>query len=244
MPMESQDSTRGSPLKPDRPYTTVVLAMSADGKISDVARSTAGFGSSADRRHLEVQVAKADGLLFGAGTLRADGTAERVFDPILLQQRQNEGKSPQPVQIICSGSGAINPQLKFFQQPVERWLLTTSLGARNWQGRSEFDRILVVEMPTGRIDWENAFQQLASLNIKSLAVMGGGGLVASLLAADLIDEFRLTVCPLIFGGAIAPTPVDGDGFLSQTAPHLQLLSVERIEQEIFVHYRIQRGNKS
>lgn len=238
--MESQDSTRSSPLKPDRPYTTVVLAMSADGKISDVARSPAGFGSSADRRHLEVQVAKADGLLFGAGTLHADGTAERVFDPILLQQRQNEGKSPQPVQIICSGSGAINPQLKFFQQPVDRWLLTTSLGARNWQGRSEFERILVVEMQTGRIDWEKAFQQLASLNIKSLAVMGGGGLVASLLAADLIDEFRLTVCPLIFGGAMAPTPVDGDGFMSQTAPRLQLLSVEKIDQEIFVHYRIQR----
>jgi 5-amino-6-(5-phosphoribosylamino)uracil reductase len=243
MSLELQDSTRGLPLKPDRPYTTVVFAMSADGKISDVVRSAAGFGSSADKKHLEMQVAKADALLFGGGTLRADGTAERVFDPILLEQRQNQGMAPQPIQIICSGSGAINPQLKFFQQPVERWLITTSLGAKNWQERSEFERILLAETETGKIDWVQAFQQLASLNIKTLNVMGGGALVASLLAADLIDEFWLTVCPFIFGGATAPSPVDGEGFLSPTLPRLELLSVEKIEQEVFLHYRIQRGNK-
>ena len=150
--------------------------------------------------------------------------------------------APQPIQIIGSGSGAINPQLKFFQQPVERWLIATSVGAKNWQGRSEFDRILLAETETGKIDWVRAFQQLASLNIKYLNVMGGGTLVASLLAADLIDEFWLTVCPFIFGGATAPTPVDGEGFLSQTLPRLELLSVEKIEQEVFLHYRIQRGN--
>lgn len=239
--MKLQNSTsEGLPLKSDRPYTVVVLAMSADGKISDVARSAAGFGSSVDRKHLDVQVARADGLLFGAGTLRADGKAEKVFDPILLEQRQNQGQYPQPVQIICSGSGAINPQLKFFQQPVARWLLTTSQGAKNWQQRPEFERILVVETQAGTIDWVKAFEQLASLNIKSLTVLGGGELVASLLKADLVDEFWLTVCPFIFGGALAPTPVDGEGFFSQTAPRLELLSVERIEEEIFIHYRVKR----
>lgn len=241
MPIESENSiNKSSPLKPDRPYTTVALAMSADGKISDVARSAAGFGSSVDRKHLDALVALADGLLFGAGTVRAGGTPLRVLDPILLEQRQNQGKSPQPVQIVCSSRGVINPQLKFFQEPIPRWLLTTSQGAKNWQQRSEFERILAVETQTKTINWVNAFEQLASLNIKSLSVLGGGELVASLLKADLIDEFWLTVCPLIFGGATAPTPVDGEGFLSQTAPRLELLSAEKIEEEIFVHYRIKR----
>jgi len=63
-------------------------------------------------------------------------------------------------------------------------------------------------------------------------------LVASLLAADVIDELCLTVCPLILGGAAAPTPVEGAGLLS--AKHLQLLSVDTIEQEVFLHYSIVR----
>ncbi|MDR9405249.1 MAG: dihydrofolate reductase family protein, partial [Halothece sp. Uz-M2-17] len=57
----------------NRPHTTVVLAMSADGKIADTARSAAEFSSHIDRAHLERQVAKADAILFGAGTLRAHG---------------------------------------------------------------------------------------------------------------------------------------------------------------------------
>lgn len=239
--MELQDSsTEGSSLKLNRPHTVVVFAMSADGKISDVVRSPAGFGSDADKKHLEEQVAQADGLLFGGGTVRADGKAETVIDPNLLEKRQKQGKSPYPVQIICTRSGEIDPELNFFKQPVTRWLITTSKGAKNWQNRSEFERVLVLETETGTIDLVKALEQLASLNIKSLVVLGGGELVASLLKADLIDEFWLTVCPFIFGGANAPTPVDGEGFSFQTSPRLELLSVERVEEEIFLHYRVKR----
>jgi 5-amino-6-(5-phosphoribosylamino)uracil reductase len=48
------------------------------------------------------------------------------------------------------------------------------------------------------------------------------------------------VCPLILGGASAPTPVEGEGFLSQLAPKLELLEVHQVQQEVFLHYRLQR----
>jgi 5-amino-6-(5-phosphoribosylamino)uracil reductase len=60
------------------------------------------------------------------------------------------------------------------------------------------------------------------------------------MAADLIDEFWLTVCPLIVGGKAAPTPVDGEGFSAPQFRHLELLNVQTIEQEVFLHYRMQR----
>jgi 5-amino-6-(5-phosphoribosylamino)uracil reductase len=215
--------------------------MSADGKIADVTRSPARFGSDADKAHLEQQVALNDGVLFGAGTLRAYGTTLRVSQPELLEMRSQAKKPPQPVQIVCSRFAEFDPELRFFEQPVPRWLLTTAIGSSQWQGRSQFERVLVAETADQELDWIHAFQQLGSLGVQRLAILGGGELVASLLSLDLIDELQLTVCPLLLGGAIAPTPVQGAGFLAAVAPRLELLSVERVDQEVFLHYRLQRS---
>jgi 5-amino-6-(5-phosphoribosylamino)uracil reductase len=229
-----------------RPYTTVVLAMSADGKIADVARSPARFSSWRDRTHLETQVALADGILFGASTLRAYGTTLGVSNPQLLQLRQQGGVSPQPVQIVCSSSADLDLQWRFFRQRVPRWLLTTATGAQHWQKEQtldskSFERIVVADTAAGGIDWNNAFQQLTQLGVGRLAILGGGELVASLLAADLIDELWLTICPLILGGRAAPTPVDGEGFSVDLARRLELVSVQTVENEVFLHYRLQRS---
>lgn len=239
----------------DRPHTTVVLAMSADGKIGDFRRSPARFGSRVDKAHLEKQIAACDAVLFGAGTLRAYGTTLTISDPTLVQLRAQEGKSPQPVYIVTTHSANLNPEIKFFKQPVRRWLLTTTTGAVSWKERlrtlpsmgtkaqecpPEFEQILVFETPTREIDISAALKHLATLHITRLLVLGGGELVASLLALDLIDELWLTVCPLILGGNTAPTPVDGKGFLPDLAPKLQLLEVHAVEQEVFLHYRLQR----
>lgn len=237
-----------------RPHTTVVLAMSADGKIADFRRSPARFGSRADKAHLEKQIAASDAVLFGAGTLRAYGTTLTVSQPILLQHRMQEGKPAQPIHIVITHSADLNPEIKFFQQPVKRWLLTTAAGAIFWQSRtlsltgemptqnftSKFEQILVFETRTGKIDILAALQHLAFIDITRLVVLGGGELVASMLELDLIDELWLTVCPLILGGTTAPTPVEGRGFLSQLAPRLELLEVRKVEQEVFLHYRLQR----
>lgn len=240
---------------PTRPHTTVVLAMTADGKIASAKKSPARFSANADKAHLEKQISLVDGVLFGAGTLRAYGTTLPICDPQLLQARSQQLKPPQPVHIVCSATAQLNPQLRFFRQPVPRWLLTTKNGAELWQNSKGFERIVVAKsaiddqsglmtdsMPDARypkIDWTNAFTQFTELGLNKLAILGGGELVASLLAEDLIDEFWLTVCPVIFGGAGAPTPVEGVGLLSGQAKRLELLSAQRVEQEVFLHYRLQ-----
>ncbi|MGL4622353.1 RibD family protein [Chroococcidiopsis sp.] len=278
----------------NRPHTTVILAMSADGKIADARRSPARFSSQRDRFHLEQQIAAADATLFGAGTLRAYGTTLSVTSAKLLHQRLQNHQKSQPIQILASASANINPQWRFFRQPVPRWLLTSAAGAKSWQGRSEFEQVIVAEQGAGSrerfgagsreqgktrgtretrgqrdrgaiqnskfkiqnskfthhasrttlpltIDWTFALEQLFSLGIKRLAVLGGGELVAAMLAVDLIDEMWLTVCPLLLGGTNAPSPVAGMGFPENLAPRLELLSAQVEAQEVFLHYRLQRS---
>ena len=223
----------------NRPETTVVLAMTADGKIADIQKNPARFASAADKAHLEKQISLADGVLFGAGTLRAYGTTLPITNLQLLEYRKIEKKSTQPVQILCSTSGEINSKLPFFQQPIPRWLLTTKQGTKLAQNLN-FEKIIISENEKNQINWLDAFKQLKQLKIEKLAILGGSTLVASLLELDLIDQFWLTVCPLILGGVYAPTPVGGRGLSEAEAKRLKLLTIERVEDEIFLHYQLQR----
>lgn len=221
-----------------RPWVVVVLAMSADGKIADRDRSPARFGSGYDRAHLETQISEVDGVLFGAGTLRAYGTTLTVTNPDLLQKRRSQGKPDQPVHVVGSRSGNLDPDLRFFRQQVPRWLLTSVMGAHRWQGEEAFEQVIM--MPDGEegLDWAIALAKLHQMGLQRIAVTGGGELVASLLRVGAIDELWLTVCPLLLGGATAPTPVEGGGLAAAIAPQLRLLSVQQIEDEVFLHYRV------
>ena len=230
-----------------RPHVTVVLAMSADGKIADVHRSAARFPSGADKAHLEALVARADATLFGAGTLRAYGTTLPISTPKLIDARRQRQQSDQPFQIVCSASGRLDWRWRFFRQPIPRWLMTTPDGQAVWQAslpqpadRVFFEQILTSEAP---LNWPKTMHELLTPpvnrpSIKHLLVMGGGELVASLLHHGLIDELYLTVCPLLLGGKTAPTPVEGIGFTLPNASRLRLWSARTEGDEVFLHYGV------
>lgn len=219
-------------------YVTAILAMTADGKITDRQSSAARFGSDNDKIHLEQQVSLADGVLFGAGTLRAYGTTITVSDPQLLRERTQRSQPSQPVQIVVSRSTNFDPQWRFFQQSVPRWLLTTA-SASLWLDKAYFERIIICRSDKNEraIDWSEAFTRLRELGLQKLAVLGGAELLASLLAVDLIDELWLTICPLILGGD-APSLVGGKGWLQDRGKRMQLLEVKQIEGEVFLRYRV------
>jgi len=217
-----------------RPHVTVVLAMSADGKIADRDRTAARFSSATDLMHLETQVAQADAVLFGAGTLRAYGTCLSVRNAELIDQRRQRQQPDQPIQIVCSRSGQLDPNWRFFRQAVPRWLLTTEATAQTWQGFEGFDRVL--SRPS-TATWTEMLTSLSEWGLLRVAVLGGGSLVADLVAEAAIDDLYLTVCPLLLGGRTAPTPVDGPGLPIAAALELSLVSAKPIENEVFLHYR-------
>jgi 5-amino-6-(5-phosphoribosylamino)uracil reductase len=215
--------------------------MTADGKIADYQRSAARFGSKNDKTHLEQQISLADGVLFGASTLRAYGTTMSVSNSQLLQARIQRSQTAQPVQIVVSASGNLDRQWRFFQQPIPRWLITLPTGVKEWRSQNGFERILIAHSTkenNSTIDWASTLMQLKKLDLDKLAILGGGELIASLLAVDLIDELWLTICPVIFGGN-APTPVGGKGFIQSQAKKLMLLETKQVEQEVFLHYLLQ-----
>jgi 5-amino-6-(5-phosphoribosylamino)uracil reductase len=221
-------------------YSTLVLAMTADGKIATGDRSPAKFSSKADFRHMEEQVAQADAVLIGAGTIRAHGTTMRILDPELIKKRVAQGQSPQPIQIVCSRSGDLDKNLAFFRQAVPRWLLTTSQEI----DESGFDRVLFMPIKNSHtpvlksdpsIDWRRTWQELAKAGISRLCILGGAEIATALWEFELIDEFQLTICPLILGGSAALTPCAGTGL--KVAQALELVEHRVVGSEIFLRYR-------
>ena len=221
----------------NRPHLTAIFAMTADGKIADRERSPASFGSAADKAHLREQVAAMDAIIFGASTLRVHGASMVIRDPELLEKRKQSGQTPQPFHFVCSGSGAIAKDIRFFEQPIPRGLITTAKGKEGWEDFDKFDQILELDSTDG---WLPVLEQLHNQGIKKIGLLGGAQLLGSFVDQGLLDELSLTLCPLVFGGATAPTWCGGTGILETDALKLELLSSKTVESEIFLHYRVVR----
>lgn len=213
--------------------------MSVDGKISQHSHKPAHFTSSHDKAHLQQQISLCDGIIFGGSTLRAYGTTMTVKNPEWLAERAKRGQPPQPINFVCSVSGKFDLNYRFFQQPVSRILLTTTEGLTNCQkyvnNSDYFEEVMVSEK--GRkegINWLEMTEKLAEKGLKKIAILGGGELMASLFAENLIDDLWVTICPVILGGKNAPSMVGGRAL--DLPLSLQLIEVKRIEQELFLHY--------
>lgn len=223
--------------------------MSLDGKISEATDTPARFSSKADLDHLEAQIAQWDAIIFGGNTLRAYGTSLVIKNPELLRQRQENNQPLQPLNIVCSASGNINPELRFFSQPLPRGLLTTPQGRMNWQGKVKdfkeessekdyyyFEDFFINDNP---FNWEEILTKLSALNYHKIGILGGGKLISSLLAKNLINELWITICPLIIGKKSASSFLDSDILAKINLPiNLKLLEVKQINEEIFLHYLI------
>ncbi len=167
----------------------LVLAVSLDGRLAPPEGGAAQLGGVGDRIALEQALAWADGALIGAQTVRLHRSTCLIRRPELLAARRRAGQGDQPIALVVSRSGAIDPSLPFFDQPLERWLLSPS-GAQ----ATGFERRLVLG------PWPALLEQLGALGLNRLVLLGGAELAASLLKAGLVDELQLTLCPLLLGG--------------------------------------------
>ena len=231
-----------------RPHVTLVLAASADGKIASARRGAARFSSSQDKVHLEEQVALADAVLMGASTVRDYSTAFLVKQEALLKARRERNQSPQPLTIVCSRSLNLDPNLPFFQQPLSRILLTGKSNPeaeKKFTGLAEIWRCGSEDSASTGADFHQALARLFDQGVRHIAALGGGEVSAQLFALGLIDEWWLTLCPLVLGGTTSPSPVEGTGFvLGQNAPQLELLSCHSISDELYIRYRVKSNYRN
>ena len=228
---------------PDRPYVLTNMVMSLDGKAA-VEGTEQGLGSKVDQRLMRELRLNADIVLSGAGTLRATGTSSRLGDPILEQIRISRGKPRFPIAAVISESGDLPLDKVFFTARDFDAVVYLSKGAPAQRraalaatGRPVYP--LPLRSPVAAM----LKHMRHGLGAEVLLVEGGPSLNAELFRLGVVDEYFVTIGPVVVGGRETLTPVEGGtAFTRKALPRFDLIwAVPNTDTgEIYCRYRARR----
>jgi len=225
------------------PFVFLNVATTADGKLAPASRHFIPFGSKRDQEHLLELRATADAVMSGARTVDLSAVKMGSGGAKYKKLRLRRGLTEQPLRIVVTGSGTLDPDAEIFKHRFSPILLLTTgraSAAKLRRLRSLADEVKICG--ERELDFRLALRWLhEKWKVKRLLCEGGGEINGALFEAGLVDEVHLTLCPVIFGGRTAPTMSDGRGFESLAdATQLKLTSRKRIGDELFLVYRVRK----
>jgi 2,5-diamino-6-(ribosylamino)-4(3H)-pyrimidinone 5'-phosphate reductase len=223
----------------DRPFLVLNFVTSVDGRVAVDGRAS-GLGSKVDRDVMRQLRGRADALLLGAGTLRAEAVDPRV--PVeIAEERRARGQGAQPLLVLITASGDL-PQRKLFQlRDVPRLILTIRT-APSAQLRGLDSHAEIHPIGDTSIDLAAAMGYLHGRGIGSVVCEGGPTLAGGLVARDLVDELFVTVAPRLVGGS-GPRLLEGSLSGATGGAGLDLVTAFEEAGELFLRYRVVRGEQ-
>jgi len=216
-------------------HVVVNAAMSADGKLSTRRREQVAISGSEDFERVDELRASVDAVMVGVGTVLADNPSLTVDDSNHVAAREERGESPHPARVVADSHARTPPDARLLDGAAETYVLVAEAEPVEHRESLEAAGATVVVAGENRVDLPAALDALESRGVDRLMVEGGGELIFSLFAADLVDELSVFVAPQIIGGRDAPTLADGDGFVDDF-PELELVGVERVDDGVLLTY--------
>jgi riboflavin-specific deaminase-like protein len=237
-------------MKPDnanhRPWVVVNMAMTADGKIATAGREVTTFGSPRDLKELYSLRATADAVLCGARTVEETGATLGNGGEAFGRRRILSGLSPMPLRVVVSGRASLNPSAAIWKEkgsPIV--VLTSSEAPARARQRLESLADAVWVSPSAVLDLEAALVWIRSKwGVRRLVCEGGGGLNSAMFRSGLVDELRVTLCPLVFGGGVSPTIADGTSAKLADAFRLGRPEVRRHGGELYAIWKAVRAEST
>jgi riboflavin-specific deaminase-like protein len=219
-----------------QPYVFVNMAMTADGKIATANRAVHSFGSARDLAQLYELRATADAVMCGARTVEISQSILGTGGEYFRRRRLKRGLAGYHLRVLVSGSGSIDSEAEIFKKKCSPIIVLTTKRApakKLAQLRKLADEVKICG--EHKINFRAALRWLRTQwNVNRLLCEGGGELNDALFCAGLVDEINLTICPKIFGGRMAPTIAEGQGFLRLAeAEQFELTSIKRKKGELF-----------
>ncbi|MBA2713842.1 MAG: dihydrofolate reductase family protein [Rubrobacteraceae bacterium] len=201
-----------------------------DGRTTAEGKAS-GIGSKADRRVMRTLRSRADGVIIGGGTLRAERLSLGL---------DAEDPRARPLAIILTNTGEVPLARNLILDERQRVLVLLAEGAAKGAEWRIGDIAEVRRIPTtsGVIDLAQALKTLKSdYNVSRLLVEGGPTLNHALISSNLADELFLTLAPTLLGKSTPDKPPTASGTIVEPR-NLRLLSAYLQADELFLRYAL------
>lgn len=217
------------PVPPGRPWLLVNMIGSLDGAITVEGRSGL-LGRPADKAVFSALRAVADIVLAGAGTVRAEGYGPARPTRRQRADRRARGQAEVPPVAVVTRSLDLDLAAPLFTADgAPRTIVVTCAAAPADRQAAVAEVADLVVAGDRTVDLPAALAALADRGAGVVTCEGGPRLNGDLVVDDLVDEWALTLSPLLTGGdavraAVGPTPpeprelvldrlLEGDGLL-------------------------------
>jgi diaminohydroxyphosphoribosylaminopyrimidine deaminase/5-amino-6-(5-phosphoribosylamino)uracil reductase len=177
-----------------RPFTSLKLASTLDGRIATATGESRWITGPASRAAVHRLRSRTDAILIGSETALAD-------DPELTARR-NDRIVHRPVRVLVDSRLRVPMSAHLFRSEASRtWVLCTSKApARKRRTLEDAGaRLLDVRLRGRYLDLKRALSVLASSGLTEVLIEGGGQLAAALLREDLVDEVHWFAAPKLIG---------------------------------------------
>lgn len=222
----------------ERPRVLVNMVASVDGRAT-ISGLSAPLSGPADRALFHGLRAAVDGVLVGAGTVRAERYGRLIQDPEVRALRRERGLAEEPLACIVSGRLALSGDIPLLALPAARVAVITPSQASIPDAAAEVE--YVRRAHEGALDLRAALVELRErFDVELLLCEGGPHLTSNLFAHDLVDEFFLTLSPRVVGGdAGAGEALRVLAGAELEPPRtLELIGALRGDSELFLRYRV------
>jgi len=210
-----------------RPYLTVKLATSLDGRIADSSGCSQWISGPKARMRVQGLRRRVDAIMVGAGTVIKD-------DPSLLPR---PAKGRKPYRIIVDAMGRVTPQSRVFTDEFAACTIlatTKRCPERQREAYTEYGaRVIVLPSSGARVSLTALIKTLHAQGIMHVVCEGGGVLVGSLLKASLVDEMVMFVAPVILG-AQGFASIGAVSWALAKAPRMKLVESSRVGDDVMI----------
>jgi diaminohydroxyphosphoribosylaminopyrimidine deaminase/5-amino-6-(5-phosphoribosylamino)uracil reductase len=211
-----------------RPFVTLKLALSADGRLGAADGTSRWITGEAARERVHQRRLEADAVLVGSRTALLD-------DPALLVTNVAAGR--QPLRVVVDASGKLSAEGRLFDGSAPLIIATTDRSPHDVQTawKEAGAEVMVLSSTPEGVDLGELLKLLGDRDVVEVYCEGGATLATTLLRDDLIHRLELYHAPLLLGSG---GPMLGDLGVRTMSDSVRwrVRSVERLDDDVLTVY--------
>lgn len=181
-------------IKTKRPFVTLKVAMSVDGKIATSTGNSKYITSKEARAYVHKLRSEVDAIMVGLNTVLRDNPK--------LNSRLVKGKDP--IKIVVDSKLKIPKNCHLMKEPSKLIIATTTKTPKN-EIKKLLQRgisIITTKPKKGMVDLLDLMKQLGKREITNMMIEGGSQLNSSAIKSDIVDKVLIFTAPKIIGNGI------------------------------------------